>query len=376
MQRTNPDLPGGRSARSRIYRYLYEQDDFCSRQALAARCEMSMPTLYRNLNELMADGLVRYSGEERSTGGRRAQGLEIVPDARVAVGLSVTERHVRITAVDLRLKEIAYRSMPIGIASQMEGASELLAAQLESFLDDYRLDRSRLLGVGISIPAVLTRDRTRILMAPTLGLRDLPLELLTRDIPYPVHVENDASGSGYAEYYIRGGQRSTAYFLLENGVGGSVIIAGRPYAGANGRSGEFGHICVEPGGIRCSCGRRGCLEAYCSPRRIREEFRVSAAEFFQGVEDHNPEYEALLYDMLRHLAIAVNSVRLTLDCDVVLGGYLSGYLQPFLPVLKRYVLAGSPFDRDAEYLRMSTLRRHIAPMGAALYFVREFIAGV
>ena len=343
---------------------------------LAEACGISMPTLYRHLSELMEDGLVRCSGEELATGGRRAGGLEIVPDARVAVGISVTERHMRITAVDLRLQELNYRSLPFDLVAQLRDDRVLLAQHLESFLTDYRLDRSRLLGIGITIPGLLTRDRTRILAVPTMGLKNAPLAAIIRDIPYPVHVENDGSSSGYAEYFAGGRQRSMAYFSLEYGVGGAVILGGRPYQGSSGRSGEFGHICVEPGGLPCSCGKRGCLEAYCSPRRIHEELGMSLADFFDGVERHMPECETLLYDMLRHLAIAVNGVRLTLDCEVVLGGYLTEYLQPYLPILKRYVLSGDPFDQDAEFLRLSTLRRHIAPMGAALYFVQDFIGNI
>ena len=103
---------------------------------------------------------------------------------------------------------------------------------------------------------------------------------------------------------------------------------------------------------------------------------MTLEEFFRGAEAHIPEYEALLYDMLRHLAVAVNSIRMTLDCDVILGGFFSEYLQPWLPVLKSYVRAGNPFFDGAEFVHLSTLRRHITPLGAALHFVREFVASV
>lgn len=370
-----PQAP--RSVRSRIYRALYETKDFCSRQQLAEICGVSMPTLYQNLAELMEAGLARYSGEERSTGGRRAQGLELVPDARIAAGISITESHVHLTAVDLRMGELAYRVLPLRLASRLDEAAVLTAECLESFLDDYRVDRSRLLGVGFALPAIITRDRLRIYMSPTMGLRDVPLETFLREIPYPVRAENDATCSGHMEYFNgTGDMRNMAYFSLENGVGGAVILGGRPYNGSNGRSGEFGHICVEYGGAPCRCGRRGCLEAYCSIRRIPEEFGVSLPEFFRGVEEHVPEYEALLYDMLRHLAIAVNTVRMTLDCSVVLGGHLSEFLPPYLPILRQYVAAGNPFDADGDFLQLSTLRRHSAPLGAALHFVREFLNSV
>ena len=79
------------SVRSRIYRTLYDSRSLCSRRTLAESCAVSMPTLYQNLNKLIDEGLVCISGEEQSTGGRRAKGLEIVPDARFSVGISVSE---------------------------------------------------------------------------------------------------------------------------------------------------------------------------------------------------------------------------------------------------------------------------------------------
>jgi predicted NBD/HSP70 family sugar kinase len=133
---------------------------------------------------------------------------------------------------------------------------------------------------------------------------------------------------------------------------------------------------VEPGGLRCACGKLGCLEPYCSPRRIESSLGISVEAFFRGVEEHDPEYEALLYDMLRHLAVAVNSIRMTLDCDVVLGGSLSEYLLPYLPAIRRYVLAGNPFAENADFVQFSRLRHHITPLGAALYFIRDFVERV
>ena len=364
------------SVRSRIYRTLYEARDFVSRQSLAQSCGISMPTLYLNLNELMDEGLVCYSGEDRSTGGRKAQGLDIVPDARVSVGVSVTEHHLRFVAADLRLRELAYKAVAFDTTARLSDEAADLAGELESFLDEFGIDRTKLLGVGVTVPALLSSDSSRIQFAPTLGLRDVPIAGLTGKIPYPVYVDNDGSASGHAECFVRREQRDMAYLSLEYGVGGAVLIDGKLHRGARGHSGEFGHICVEPGGLRCNCGKQGCLEAYCSPLRVEQTLGVTLEEFFRGAEAHVPEYEALLYDMLRHLAIAVNSIHLTLDCDVILGGFFSEYLQPFLPVLRRYVLAGNPFEENADFVQLSSLRRHITPLGAALFFIREFVGSV
>ena len=92
------------SVRGKIYHTLYDSQEFCSKQMLAARCGISMPTLYQNLNELMEEGLVQYSGEEKSTGGRKAQGLDIIPEARVFIIKVLTKKLCLILGKDLIIK--------------------------------------------------------------------------------------------------------------------------------------------------------------------------------------------------------------------------------------------------------------------------------
>ena len=365
-----------RSALSSIYRSIYDAKDFCSRQSLARELGLSMPTVYQNLSRLVEAGLIRDSGEQRSTGGRKASGLSIIPDARVAVGVSVTEHGLRIAAADLRLDELAYRELTIQPPDSLSGRGGALARALEAFLDDFEVDRGRLLGVGIALPAVMSPDGGRISAAPTLRLWETSLEGLTDQIPYPTYMENDATCGGYAEWFVRGSQRDMAYLSLENGVGGAILLGGGPYLGDNRRSGEFGHICIEPGGLPCACGRQGCLEAYCSPRRIRAAFGLTLEEFFRNLEQRGPgweEQEALWDNMLRHLAIGIVNIRMALDCDVVLGGILTEYLPPYLPRLKEYVAGMDPFSGGTEYLRLSALRRHTVPLGVALPFIVDFL---
>ena len=364
------------TVKSKIYRTLYEAKGFCSRQPLAEVGGVSLPTLYRNLDELMEEGLVRLSGEEQSTGGRKAKGLAIVPDARFSVGVSVNEKTLRLVAADLRMQEIAYRLLPFDVHACLEGRAPKVAAELEDFLNSYQLDRDRLLGVCVTIPGLVSEDEGTVYFAPALGAQNFPLRELLGEIPYPLKVDNDASASGHGECFARRSRESMAYLSLENGVGGAVILGGAPYAGNHSRSGEFGHICVEPGGLRCACGKLGCLEAYCSQKRFERSFGVSIEDFFRGVSEHRPEYEDLLYDALRHMAVGINSIRMTLDCDVILGGSLSEYLLPYLPAIRRYVLAGNPFAENADFVQFSRLRHHITPLGAALYFIRDFVESV
>ena len=365
-----------RQTRSNVYHYLYDAEGFCTRQLLAQALGLSLPTIYQNLSDLMETGLVRYAGQSQSTGGRKASGLAIVPDARIAVGVSITETRLRFTAVDLRLHEIAYHRIKYGSLSELEDLGLLLQRELEHFLDDYHIDRRRLLGVGIALPGVISAKGDRILLAPTLPLRDMQhiqLNSLTKRIPYPTFVQNDGTSSGYAEWFVQRSQANMAYLSLENGVGGAVIINGAVYNGDNRRSGEFGHMCVEPGGLPCACGKWGCLEAYCSAQRFSSTLGVSLKEFFEGLKQGIPEYALLWNDYLHHLAVGVSNIRMALDCDVVLGGFMSRYLAPYLPMLKSYVAANNPFEPEADFLRLGVLGTHAVPLGAALHFVQEFL---
>lgn len=359
-----------------IYRQIYHSSGICTKQSLARDLHLSLPTIYQHLAELVEDGLVVYSGEQRSTGGRRAAGLSAVDGARFAVGASITEDRLRFVAADLRLHELASRSVRHELGARFTGYGDFLREELDAFLDENGLERGRLLGVGITLPGVISSDSSRIVYAPTLQLQNIALDELAAALPYPSYIENDGVCGGCAEWFMRSSQENMAYLSLENGVGGAVLTRGRAYGGDNRRSGEFGHMCVEPGGLKCSCGRLGCLEAYCSARRISDDLGITLEEFFAELAQGNQQYEKLWQDLLRHLAAGVNNIRMVLDCEVVLGGLLAEYLEPWLPQLREYVREGNPFGDDADFLQLSVLRRHTVPLGAALLFIQEFLAQI
>lgn len=362
--------------RSGIYQHIYKAAEMCTKQSLARDLHLSLPTVYQHLTELMEEGLICYSGEQQSTGGRKASGLSVVSDARFAIGISVTENRLRMVAADLRLQELAYRKLHHQTVTEMSQYPEFLARELELFLDQEHLDRSKLLGVGIALPGVISLDAHQLIVAPTLNLRNTSLRHITDPIPYPTHVENDATCGGFAEWFMRGNQANMAYLSLENGVGGAVMVGGTVYTGDNLRSGEFGHMCVEPGGLLCKCGKQGCLEAYCSARRISDDLDLTLPEFFTRLERHVPEYDTLWHDVLRHLAIGINNIRMALDCEIVVGGFLTEYLEPYFPLLRQYVKAMNTFEAQTDYLSLSILRRHAVPLGAALHFIATFLENI
>ena len=368
-----------RQTRSSIYQYLYNQRGFCSKQTLSAEMGLSLPTVYQNLTELMDAGLVGFSGEQRSTGGRRAQGLGIIPTARIAIGISITANFIQIVAVDLHLQELCEYKYDTDFSDGTNAFCAILARELEMFLDRNHLDRDTLLGVGIAFPGIIDADGKTVTWAPTLNIGRVSLAALYDAIPYPIFIQNDATCCGHAEWFRRSRRpdgsesENLAYLLLAVGVGGCLLLGGDRYDGNHFRSAEFGHTRVERGGLPCRCGRRGCLEAYCSTQRISDDLGITLDEFFRGLADGNPEYAALWDDLLHHLAIGIHNITLALDCDVVLGGILVPYLEPYLPTLRQYVAAEGIFDSSGDCIHLSELKEHSVPLGAALYYVKQFI---
>ena len=240
-------------------------------------------------------------------------------------------------------------------------------------LNRFGLNREKLLGVGIALPAIFNTDRTCVVTAPTLNLRDQSIRPLICSIPYPVSVCNDATSGGYAEWYVQQDSDCMAYISLEGGVGGAILMNGVPYTGLNGRSGEFGHICVQPEGLSCKCGLRGCLEAYCSSDRISTDLGISVEQFFAGLEAGNLAYQTLWKDYLNHLASALATIRMVFDCRIVLGGYIAQYLTPFLKELRGLTASRDPFDEEAEYISLCHYLKHAVPLGAALHFINLFV---
>lgn len=367
-----PPTERRRLTRNQIYQYIYKAPG-CSKQEIADSLNFSMPTVHQNLNELTQAGLVRIDGVGESTGGRRPLQLTINENAHFSVGISVTDDHFRIIAANLRLDEIAYQKYPHPHCNNMKEMGNFLAADLENFLNRFGLNREKLLGVGIALPAIFNTDRTCVITAPTLNLRDQSIRPLICSIPYPVAVCNDATSGGYAEWYVQQDSDCMAYISLEGGVGGAILVNGVPYTGLNGRSGEFGHICVQPEGLSCKCGLRGCLEAYCSSDRISTDLGISVKQFFAGLEAGNLAYQTLWKDYLNHLASALATIRMVFDCRIVLGGYVAQYLTPFLKELRGLTASRDPFDEEAEYISLCHYLKHAVPLGAALHFINLFV---
>ena len=130
--------------------------------------------------------------------------------------------------------------------------------------------------IGVGVPGICDMKTGIIPFCTNLGWHDVPfVSELQKYIDKPVFVDNDATVAGLAESVagVSAGTSSSVFITLGTGVGGGIIINGRPYSGAHGVGSEIGHMILRMDGELCTCGNYGCFERYASATAIIREAR-------------------------------------------------------------------------------------------------------
>lgn len=356
--------------RNRIFHKIREAGSI-SRPALARELGLSMPTVTQNLAELVDLGYIRDSGSVGHTGGRRAKVYSVAADRKLALGVDLTRNRVSVIAADLN-GDIVFQSERDVLFSKSEEYLQTLGSQVTDIVRQLGIKDEDVLGVGIALPALITEDYQRVFYGKILDITNMSVQTLGKYIPYPCRLYNDADAAGYAEISHSRELSNAFYIGLNNNIGGAVLIDHNVYKGQSPRSGEIGHMTMIPGGEPCYCGQRGCLECYCNADILASRCGGKLDAFFERLEKGNAECAGVWEDYLGHLAIAVNNVRMLFDCEVILGGYVGGYMEPYLPHLKQLVLERNPFDAEADFLRVCKVKRDALALGSALPYIHEF----
>lgn len=361
-----------RKNRNRIFRLIYEKQQI-SRMEISNILSLSLPTVNQNLKELSSEGLIEFTGTFGSTGGRRPTIISLASKSFISIGAEISASMIRFTAIDLLGERIGATRI-MRRFQDTPAYFESFVANLETFLNQNGIERRYITGVGISLPGIISLDSKLLETAPTLGVTQFPLSRFSEALPYPCLFDNDASAGGFAEQFGRDERKTMAYLSIEKGVGGAVFIDGKPYDGLNRRSAEFGHICVHPqNGILCSCGNTGCLEAHCSIDRLTADFGIPLEDFFMHLQRGEQPYTDRFQEYLSDLAVGIANIHMILDCDIVIGGQLTPFLEPYMPQLSAMVDRHSLQQFTNSYLSLSRLRTLTSSTGAALRWVQRLL---
>ena len=195
-------------------------------------------------------------------------------------------------------------------------------------------------------------------------------DILARLTSLPVAIDNDAQCALIAEWQSGAcvGSENVAYLTYGTGVGGGIIINGRPYRGRSHAGAELGHVITHANGRLCNCGHKGCYETYASTtalkRLLRNQFSVK--EIIEGAKNAVPQFEHAFELYIHEVALGLASIMAVLSPDVlVLGGGLSNAGDFFLHAVHRKMAAFEPWLTDPTQIVLAHYGNDAGVIGAA-----------
>lgn len=368
-QTTNMEVK--KKNRNRIFRYICKHGTV-SNPDISYDMKMSLPTVTQITKELIERGLIEETGELQSTGGRRAKALSAAVDVKQAVGLDITKNHISFVLTNLTGEILKHVRIFLPYAHE-EAYYRRVNDELESFLEESKADRKRILGMGISFPGIIDLDRQLITYSHILGVKMISFDSVSSFFDYPCCFLNDANAGAYAEG-IRSDERERFFYLsLSNTVGGAIFDHNGLVQGDYFRCGEVGHMTVIPDGETCYCGKKGCLDAYCSASILSGAAGGKLEKFFELLDKKEQKAEEIWDVYTGYLAVALNNIRMLLDCDLILGGYVGSYVEPYLPDIWKKVSERNTFTEDRQFVISCRYKVGAAALGAALEVIENFV---
>lgn len=350
--------------RRRVVRLLRSHGPM-TRAELSRSAEVSRSTVSAIVAELIEEGLVEESGEMvgRGQAGRPGSLVSLNPSAGVAVGIDIDHQHLRVMAADLSHTVLGEATRPLSLNHDAKEAMSLAVELVDEILAGTRVDRARVLGVGLSlagpIEAIHGTVRPSSISPSWIG-RDAAREM-REEIDLPVVVDNDANLGALAElmWGSARGVSDAVYLNVGTGIGAGLIIGGVVYRGAIGTAGEIGHATAREGGTICRCGNRGCLERYAGGTALLHELAASFGD------------ELTLDELIERVrAGETASRRVVADAGSLIGIHVATICNLLNP---SHVIVGGPLSATGDVL-LEPIRRSIAR--SALPIAAETVAVV
>lgn len=362
--------------RSKVYQYIYRKK-ITSKLQIVQDLQMGLSTVSQNLNLLEQDGLIEKNGYFESTGGRKANAIQIVSDFRISIGIGILKNMFHITAVDLYGNALYTNTIPFPYSNTPDYYKQV-TDKIKEFIATNQYDEEKILGVSIATQGITSPDHSTVLYGNIMNNTGMILEDFSRYLPYPCYLEHDSKSAAFLELWKHPELDSAVVFLLNRNLGGAIITNHQIHQGSSMHSGTIEHICINPDGPLCYCGNRGCLETYCSANALEQAAGMNIKDFFSLLrEKKSPQLTQIWKDYLHHLAFAMKNLNLIIDAPIIISGYLAPYfLEDDIAYLTKHINVSSPFVLNKEQIFVGTNGQYTPAIGAALFYVNQFIHAI
>jgi len=262
-------------------------------------------------------------------------------------GIDLGGTAIKAGLVDENLSLVGKTSVPTGVGRSYQ---EIIADMAQAVIRTARengIGLDEIKSVGIGIPGVSSKGV--VIAVHNVYWFDVPLEAeMKKHLNVPVHIDNDATVAAVYEYHLGAlaGCNVGVLLTLGTGLGGGIIINGKPFSGAHGLGSELGHMPIVQNGVQCTCGNKGCLEAYVSaPALIRrgrqcvidrpesmlhhvtdgDYTKVTTKMIIDSAREGDYISLSIVDEYVGKLAMGICAIENMLDPDVIaIGGGVSG----------------------------------------------------
>lgn len=314
------------------------------------------------------------------------------------IGIDLGGTNIVAGVVDEQFSLIAKASNKTNAGRPAQEIAKTMADTAKQAAQAAGLELEQITSAGIGTPGIVDNDKREVIFASNLYFHNVPLGQMVEDeLHIPVFLANDADAAAYGEFMAGAGKMEDGHHIsnmlaitLGTGVGSGIIIDSKIYNGYGFAGGEFGHTVIHLGGRQCGCGRKGCLETYCSATGLittTKEYmqrnpdslmwklcagdidKVDGRTSFDAAAQGDTAAKAVVEEYTSALTEAIANAINTLQPEIIcIGGGVSKQGENLLRPIRAY-MDSYCFDRFAKnrtQIRIAQLGNDAGVIGAAL----------
>lgn len=297
--------------------------------------------------------------------------------APVRIGIDIGGADIRIGLVDIHQRIIAFEEMKTEAFRSPEELIREIGQKALGLLEKQGIAMDQCVGAGIGVPGTIDRKNGIVRYSNNIKWENVELvKKMGEFLPIPIRLANNADCAALGEAVAGAGKecQDVIMITLGIGVGGGIILDGNIYEGKGVGGSELGHMVIVENGEPCTCGRRGCLEAYASvPALVRDASRaagknLSPQEIFEEAQKGEPVLKEVVEMYIRRLGIGiVNIVNIFRPQLILLGGALSEQGEMLTAPLNDIMRAGCFGGDKGEFpeIEIAALGNKAGMIGAA-----------
>ncbi|MGO1041949.1 ROK family transcriptional regulator [Clostridioides difficile] len=349
-----------------------------SRASIASTIGLNKATISAITKKLIDESLVHEIGIGNSThsGGRKPILLVFNKCAGISLSMDI--------GYDYIFSSLSYLDGTIVNSKNLTDIQvnkDNVIQLIDEIINSYNISKIDtpydVIGFTLAIHGITCENK--ILFTPYYNLNEIDLySILSEKYDFPIHIENEANLTALAESTFSTVHNSLLSLSIHSGFGSGIIINNKLYNGRNGMSGEIGHTIIMPNGKPCPCGNLGCLEQYCSEKKVFEQ--LSSLENISKIDSNtvkqlyyanNQNAKKVIQEFCSYLSIAINNAIATYAPEII---YLNSQIIRDIPEILQITkdMLVSSFNKGIN-IEISSLGSEASLYGGSAVNIKSFL---